>query len=70
MVLKTCFKQFTVANTSLFTSCSLVDGMIAQRALKSNSPIEFGAIKRLIKVEAKVSYLARGGMFMGPQLFP
>jgi len=42
--------QFNVAKLFLFTICGLVDGMIAQSALKSNSPIEFGPVKRLIKM--------------------
>ena len=52
--------QFNVAKPFLFTICCLVDGMIAQSALKSNSPIEFGPVKRLIKVGASKGFAGYG----------
>jgi len=52
--------QFNVAKLFLFTICGLVDGMIAQSALKSNSPIEFGPVKRLIKVGAGHGFAGYG----------
>jgi hypothetical protein len=52
--------QFNGAKPFLFTICCLVDGMIAQSALKNNSPIEFGPVKRPIKVEAGNGFAGYG----------